>query len=319
MQGDRQIILSFDVEGPTQNEDSFPEYSAEALRRVLMLLDKYHLEGIFFITGTVCEKLIDYPDIVKMLECHEVGYHSSSHSVKPRIFEYTDVKHYKDAIEISLLRETSYIDPLNGEMKGKGGILKLREIFPNKQINCFRAPFLCWSPPHIEAIRDLGFKFDFSADISHKPVNHHGITFFPHPIVIDKMSQKVALVVDGDKRILPRLLLSKIFSEEATVLLLHPSKIMENREHSIQIKVKSQKEIELKLAALEMFCRGLSLLRNLGLTNITPFVKKRHHVLPSIEVDAKRLYTGNALICEKLFGYKPKYMFSHFLRFLGMM
>jgi hypothetical protein len=202
-------------------------------------------------------------------------------------------------------------------MKGKGGILKLREIFPNKQINCFRAPFLCWSPPHLEALRDLGFRFDFSTDISYKLFIYRGIKFFPYPLFIDNVSQMVAYFDDDYKKSLPRLFLPKILNEEISVILLHPSGIVENRGQYFQTKVKVQTINELKLTALKMFFRGLSLLRKAGMVNITPSIEEGQQILPTNEVDVKRLYVCNALKCEKLFKYKPKYIYSHFLRFFS--
>jgi len=55
-----------------------------------------------------------------MMKEHEIGYHSSGHSVHPNIPEFTDVEEYTRAYEISLLRETAHIDPLSGILDGPG-------------------------------------------------------------------------------------------------------------------------------------------------------------------------------------------------------
>ena len=122
-----QVFLTFDV------EDFINEESTNALLLVLGLLEKHDLRGLFFITGHVVEKLRFRSDVLTLLEKHEIGFHSSAHSVRPTIFEYSDVENYEDAYAISLERETSHINPISGEVEGKGGIQALRDLFPSKK------------------------------------------------------------------------------------------------------------------------------------------------------------------------------------------
>lgn len=82
----------------------------------------------------MAEKLENFPNIVQLLNEHEIGYHSSSHSVRPTIFEFTDIQDYEKAYQISLERETSHINPLTGKIEGKGGIHSVKNLFPKKQI-----------------------------------------------------------------------------------------------------------------------------------------------------------------------------------------
>lgn len=126
-----------------------------ALHHILELLQKYDVKTLFFITGHMAEKMRDFPKILDLIKDHEIGYHSSAHSVHPTIVEYTDVENYDIARQISLKRETSHINPLTGECEGKGGIILLKALFPKKEIISFRAPGFCWSPPHLEALKDL--------------------------------------------------------------------------------------------------------------------------------------------------------------------
>ena len=126
----------------------------------------------------MAERLEGHAGITSLLEEHEIGFHSSSHSVHPTIFEYTDVASYEKAYEIALVRETSHINPLNGQMEGKGGIFAVRSILGDKEIVAYRAPGFCWSPPHTEALRDLGVKFDFSSILAPTPVFYKGLTFY---------------------------------------------------------------------------------------------------------------------------------------------
>jgi len=60
------------------------------------------------------EKLSSFPEVVHSLEPHEVGYHSSSNSVRPTIFEFTDVESYDKAHSESRKRETYHIDQFTG-------------------------------------------------------------------------------------------------------------------------------------------------------------------------------------------------------------
>jgi hypothetical protein len=318
----KEIFLTFDVEGPGGNEDYFPVESAEALLGVLVELKRFRLTGLFFITGTVAEKLLQYPEIMDLLRNNLIGYHSSSHSVRPRIFEYTDVEDYQQAMEISLQRETSSIDPHTGNILGEGGIQQLRRTFRNNGVKFFRAPFLCWSPPHMECLKELGFRFDFSTNICDFPVHFKGLTLFPAPTVVDKIPEKVASVVENQKRVLPRFLLRKILTRQCTVLLLHPSKLARPNQVSrpeigpTRFNKKSSKAT-INLLALRMLFSELSILRRTGTIVVTPSPRMGSNDLDVKRIDVERLCNENASICRKLFGYETKYMRSHFMKFFG--
>ena len=81
MKNQRTVFLTFDVEGPPFQEDLINHKSLDSLLSILQLLDKCDLRGLFFITGSVAEKIGCYPKILKLLEKHEIGYHSTTHSV----------------------------------------------------------------------------------------------------------------------------------------------------------------------------------------------------------------------------------------------
>ena len=116
----RDFFLTFDV------EDFMNGKSICALDRILELLKKYNLKGLFFITGNMIEKLRFFPEILDLLNVHEIGYHSSSHSIRSNIFEYNDLEDYEEAYLESQERETSRINILTGEIEGSGGIELLR-------------------------------------------------------------------------------------------------------------------------------------------------------------------------------------------------
>jgi len=312
----KDVLLTFDVEGPHQREDFINGEVLTALYDVLKLLKKYDLKGLFFITGSVAEKVACYPKILELLKTHEIGYHSSSHSVKPGIFEYTDIKNYEEAVEISMKRETSCIDPFTGSIKGEGGILLLRQIFPEKKITSFRAPFFCWSPPHLEALKELGFRFDFSTSICNVPVLHKGITIMPYPIMIDLISGKFYVII------------KKILSEKFPVFVLHPSRMIfkqgepfyrqyNNSFHPIQIKKRTRTLIKFKFSELELFLSGLCSLQRNGLIKVKNSLEESKNPLDLERVDISKVYEKSVCSSEKFFGYKPKFLLSHFYHFLG--
>ncbi len=81
----------------------------------------------------MAEKLSDFPDTVELLSEHQIGYHSSSHSIHPTLFEFTDVESYEEAYQTSLIRETAHINPLTGEIEGSGGIQALQGFSPKNK------------------------------------------------------------------------------------------------------------------------------------------------------------------------------------------
>lgn len=310
----RAALLTFDVEGPPKREDFINEDIIQALYHVLRLLAKYDLRGLFFITGTAAKKISCYPKILKMLESHEVGYHSSSHSIKPGIFEYTDVKSYEKAVRISIERETSSIDSFAGGTLGHGGIISLKQVFPNKKIASFRAPFLCWSPPHLEALRELGISFDFSADLSSVPVFYRSITFFPYPIVIDSVIGKLYYLLRG------------ILKREFSVLLMHPSLVLfkeggpfygayRNAYEPIRTENHSSFVSRFKFCELELFFCALILLQKLELVETRVPLNMSRKSLDLGEKDVLRIYKRSLSEARKHFGYKPRFLWCHFLDF----
>lgn len=322
----KEIFLTFDVEGQNENEDHFPIESAEALLTVLAELKRFQLTGLFFIPGTVAEKLPRYPEIIDLLKNNFVGYHSSSHSVRPWIFEYTDIEDYQQAKEISLKRESSSIDPQSGNILGEGGIQQLRRIFHSNNVRFFRAPFLCWSPPHMECLSELGIKFDFTTNICDVPVQFKGLTMFPAPTVVDKIPEKIASVVENQKRVLPKFLLRKILTRQCTVLLLHPTKLacphqVSRQETRPRTEFRFNKKKGLKttinLVAFRMLLSELSFLRRIGAVVITPSPRIGSNNLDVQRIDVEKLCNENASICRRLFGYESKYMRSHFMKFFG--
>jgi peptidoglycan/xylan/chitin deacetylase (PgdA/CDA1 family) len=309
--GDRilhKLFLTFDV------EDFINDRSLDALERILSILKARRKNALFFITGHMAEKLIRFPKIVELLGEHEIGYHSTSHSVHPTIIEYTDVQSYDEAYEKSLARETAHINPLSGTAEGKGGIESLKELFPDKSIGSFRAPGFAWSPPHLDAMVHLGLKYDFSTNLSVIPVNHRGITFFPYPAFVDSVR-----FWDFWR---------SVRKDEVIVLDFHPNFLVNrdwwdsilwgktNPQELSDVAPQDRGQTEHMFRRFGMLLRIVGSLQRLGLAELTNEPQASATELDSAKVDVEKVYAAMVTWPRERFGYEPRFIRSHLVRFL---
>jgi hypothetical protein len=315
-----QFLLTFDV------EDFINVESLRALSSILNLLEKYGLKAVFFITGHMAEKLALHPEITRSLMVHEIGFHSSAHSVHPTIFEYCDVERYEDAYYASVKRETSHVDPLSGKVEEEGGILALGKLFPNKNIRAYRAPGCCCPPPNLEAMAGLGIRYDFSWSVSNGLVNYKGITFYPKPIFRDCDNA----LLGSDLQIInwSRLIWS-ILTREMTVLDFHPQSLVErgfwdsayHMGNPLQLKralLRDSKEMQSKLAKLEVLLKRVHNLEKVGLIVTSPNLMKSKTCLDTTKLDIDELADDFSYWPKKFFGYEPKYLRSQLLEFFEL-
>jgi hypothetical protein len=303
-------------------------YTLKSLHKILKLLEKHRLRGLFFINGNVMEKVCKNRDIFQLLGNHEIGFHSSSHSVKPRICEYSDLPDYDDAMKVAIERESSKIDPLTGKIIESGGILSLRESFPEKRVESFRAPFNYFSPPHTEALRKLGLRFIFSGDFSNSPVFYKGLTFYPDGLFIDGIFAKL-LQINHLKRywIIP--FLSELFPENFIVFILHPAQLFYGVNSTVKFSYnnpvyafylgrikKNNLKVAIDFSLFKLFLSKLSNFQRACLVDTNPNLEESKTFLDPNKVDVKRNY-DHCLSVASLFGYKPKFLLSHFNYFLG--
>jgi len=310
-----QVLLTFDVEGLPPKEDFFDNYSITCVHKTLDLLEEKGLKGIFFFTGLGAEQIRKYPDLVERLGCHDIGYHSSSHSVKPRIIEYTDVPSYEEAVAVSLKRETSHTNPETGQVEGRGGILALRETFPKNDIVCFRAPFFAWSPPHLEALKKLGIVFDFSSIISEDPVSFRGIVFYPCSIPIDSALRTFVYKGPGD--LFPKPISSAMLRRKVTVLTMHPQALLVKNlyagrdEYSIGGNVRTKFVFSL----IKLFLDEICFLQKSNLIEVTSSLSQNWQSLRLENIDVERIYRGSVQHVMRLFNCNPRFVLSHFIHF----
>jgi hypothetical protein len=304
-----KLYLTFDV------EDFINDRSLDALEGFLKILKRRHKKALFFITGHMAEKLGRFPKIVDLLDEHEIGYHSTSHSVHPTIFEYTDVKSYEEAYETSLSREVAHVNPVSGKVEGRGGIESLRELFPNKTIESFRAPGFAWSPPHLDAMARLGIKYDFSTNLSASPVTYRGFTFFPCPAFVDSVRF--------------RDFLRSVRRDEVTVLDFHPNflvnkdwwdSIFWGKTNPSEIRGVAPQETSMTkhmFSRFGMLLRIVGSLRRLWLAELTNESEASEMKLDPAKVDFEKVYAAMTTWPRERFDYEPRFIRSHLSRFLG--
>jgi len=265
----------------------------------------------------MAERLFNFPDTVDLLNAHQIGYHTSSHSVHPALFEFTDVKDYEEAFQVSLLRETSHINPLTGALEGKGGIHTLRTLFPQKQIIAFRAPGQCWSPPHLEALAALGIDNDFSTNISPYPIRYKAITFHPYPICGQWLGTPYQY-----------LLLTSSLRHHTSVLTIHPSLMVNQLEWDLiyfktnptalsQPPARSPAEITSLYRKFDQLLTHLKNLRKIHSIEITPTLKRAEKILRPTRFDAEKCYRESIKWATK-HEYHPTFLFQHFTKFFEL-
>jgi len=312
----RELFLTFDV------EDFIGRKSIQALRRLLELLDEAELKGLFFITGHAAEELSCYRDVLDLLRNHEVGLHSSSHSVRPTVFEYTDVKSYDEAVQAVLLRETSHVHPLTGDVGGSGGITLLKQLFPNKSIVSFRAPGLCWLPTVSEALFKLGVTFDFSTDLSHDPVSYKGITFYPYPFPIGPPE-------GHDFKVLYGYLMYSFLRRRVIVLVMHPHSIVRNTfwdsiyfsgnpDKLVSTTERSRLESMHLLRKFSNLFKHIAALKRLGVFEVTPPLCQSSQSAKLSRQLILNEYLKSIWWAKHFFNYQPHFLYSHYLKFFNL-
>jgi len=320
-----KVYLTFDVEGPAPYEDFIEEKTLFVLATILKKLRKNKLRAIFFIPGSVAENLSNHDEIIELLRPHEIGYHSTTHSIRPMIFEYTDFPDYKKAFEISLKRETASIHPINGKSVGEGGLLAVKKIFPEKQIVSFRAPFMCWSPPHLEALKSLGISYDFSSSVSNAPFCYKDITFFPPPLPIEGIPNVVGFrgktaLNEKEGGFQLNLLISNLLRRPCTLLSMHPARlIFKTRRRYLTRNCRNIQrknfDVAVRLLVIDLLFKQLNILQKMKLIEVTPPLEMVKKSPPNFDV--KGIYDKSIYAAKKLFHYNPKFLRSHFEKFFN--
>jgi hypothetical protein len=263
------------------------------------------------------EVLVNFPKTVDLLKNHEIGFHSSGHSVRPIIAEYTDLQSYEQALQDSLKRETAHIDPLTGEIKGKGGICFLQDIFGSKRIRAYRAPGMSWTPPHLEALIELGIEYDFSSKINiSEPVHYRQITFYPYARIQQWNS---AL---GDYKAF----LAAILKQTVTVLDLHPTWFVNptmwdsiyyagNPPVLSRVVERPHRDAEALFAKFDLFLKQISVLRRSRLFEVDSNLAKSNKKLSVTSSQVQDCYETSMRWPKKFFNYRPRFIEAHFNEF----
>jgi len=329
----KKILLTFDIEGIPGREDFINNYILKYVHKVLKLLDKYGFHGLFFINGNVVKDICRNHDVYNLLSKNEIGFHSSSHSVKPMLFEYIDVPDYNDAMEKTIIRENSNVDPYTGKIDGSGGVQLLRESFSEKKIISFKAPFDYFSPPHAEALRELGLTHIFSCDLYHKPFFFKGLTFYPKTYYIDGAFTKLIKFNDVNhysKKHAHSISLSfpfliERFNSEYIILGIHPShfyygvkelkNIYRRPMHPYHLRKKRRLSIKFDFYLLELFYKKLYRLQKMDLVDVEPSLYDSNMFFDPNEINIGKNYHYCVALTSNIFGYTPKYLMNHYRYF----
>jgi len=297
--------------------------SFSALREILLWLKRDELRGLFFLTGHVTEKLSSYPDVVEMLQDHEIGYHSTSHSIRPTIIEYTDVPSYEEAVKAVLARETSYVNPFTGKTEEKGGIIKLKNLFPDKSVSSFRAPGFCWAPTAGEALKQWGIRFDFSLQLSNDPVYYNGTTFYPFPLVIGLPEGN-----DLNYKTYTRFLHS-VLTRQVTVVDIHPQSLR-NRNFWDRIfwsghpdrltptEKKSREEEHSTICRFKILVKMISSLKKTHTIEVTPPLYDSCEIFKPTSAQIRDVYQRSLRWARRFLEYDPRFQWTHYLKFFGL-
>jgi hypothetical protein len=242
-----------------------------------------------------------------MLAAHEIGYHSSLHTRRPTIQEYTDLEDYDEAVRISMRHES-----------GPYGLPFFRETFRQKDISAFRAPRMAWSPPHLVALHCLGIRFDFSTRISNDVVTHRGMTFFPKPTEIDRILNPVTLAS----------VVKRLLTRQIIVVGLHPSVLMYKGWWDWEFmyldvgsryrpKARSSLDMAIHLVAFRVFLLLVRILRDIGFVEVTP--RLRHSLVPlrTSTVDVAALCRASISASIWFIRYRPRNFMRHLSLFLA--
>jgi hypothetical protein len=304
-------MLTFDV------EDFVNSNEIDALRVFLEMLEKYKLKGLFFISGHMAEKLSNFPKNLELLRNHEIGFHSSGHSVRPIIAEYADLRSYKQAYLISLKRETAHINPLTGKAEREGGICVLQELFKPKRIRAYRAPGMSWAPPNLEALSNLGIEFDFSSSITtSEPVRYKGITFYPDTF----MQHWTGARHDY------QCLLSAVLKRKIAILDIHPTQYMHrkmwdsiyyggNPSKLQRVPLRPVKETRAMFQKFELLLKQITKLQSAGLLEINSNLMTSSKELIITQDQVQQCYEASIIWPQKYFKYNPRFIYAHFKEF----
>ena len=211
---------------------------------------------------------------------------------------------------------------LQARLKGRVEFKHSERFSHKKQIVSFRAPGYCWTPPHLDAMKTLGIKYDFSTNISIDPVSFHGITFYPFTILMANWQGGIR-----EHYFLQRVTLKR----DISILTIHPSTMVNqldwdliyyhkynnfklNPANLTQPSARSPADIKSKYHRFDLLLRHLATLQKFHLLKVTPELKPAHKTLLPSSIDVEKCYKLSIKWAEG-FGYKPHFIYNHFIRF----
>ena len=309
-----KLMLTFDV------EDFINPNAIIALKTIIHLLNKYEIRAIFFITGHMVEKISSNDELVDLLNNHLIGFHSSSHSVRPIIIEYTDKEKYEQAYEETISRETSHIDWRTGEPTGEGGIHALQNIFYKHKIDSYRGPGDSWSAPHIDALLELGIKYNFSVNRSNQILFFNDVYYYPKSFT----QEWYGLPIDY-YCLIKSLLISKV-----SVFDIHPWWIVNKKEWDylfwngnpkklVNTETRNLDEVNNIKKKFDKLLYYIKICEKNKILKITPNLGVQKYEIADYDHRSKFFnYDAGIRWAVKFFNYHPKYLKKHYEEYFDM-
>jgi hypothetical protein len=176
---------------------------------------------------------------------------------------------------------------------------------------------MSWTPPHLEALVELGIEYDFSSNINtSEPVYYRRITFYPYTCT---QQWKGAL---SDYKVF----LAAILKQTVAVLDLHPTWFVNltmwdsiyyagNPPILSRVLERPHKDAETLFAKFELLLKQINVLRRSGLLAVDSELTKSNKKLSATFSQVQNCYETSMRWPIKFFNYRPYSIKAHFNEF----
>ena len=176
---------------------------------------------------------------------------------------------------------------------------------------------MCWTPPHVEALKNLGIKYDFSTNLTYsEPVYYKGLTFYPYTVI----QQWNGTTYDYE------CLFSSILRHRITIFDLHPTLLVNqiewdsiyykgNPKNLTTVPKRPEKEIQQLFNRFELLIKRINFLRKTKLIETNPSFDASNKELNISKEYVSECYEKSMQWAVNRFNYHPKFIKNHFYKF----
>ena len=172
-------------------------------------------------------------------------------------------------------------------------------------------------PPHLEALVDLGIKFDFSSNLTtSEPVYYKKTTFYPYTFIQNwegKLSDY-------------QYLLYALMNRKVAVFDLHPTQYVNQTEWDniyfkgnpqtlVKAPEKNLKETQLLFRRFEFMLKQITFLQRARLIKVDVNLNSKPRDLIISKNEIQKCYEASIEWPKKYFNYNPKFTRAHFNEF----